>query len=247
MQNKWFCFRLTSEGEAVLFSTPPAPFWLRASICTMKLLICLNLLLKQFTIKSISSQNTQPAFPFWFPIITADWNLMRFHTSHLEFIFVPQPAMVGASRTLWGIFFRFCTRVDSDSRMNWRDLGGQRSPQPHVWWTRHLNNAWGEFLHFFLDSWLNWLHFGGGRHCDAACCESSISGAFSGSFFKFGTNLSDELIIDGQRSSSKNLLRAIFQKCTEGFLSYLAQTYRWTRGWADRILKVKIISFCTIL
>lgn len=96
---------------------------------------------------------------------------MRFHTSHLEFIFVAQLAAGGArgivlsgcpsvrtyvrpghscardiSRTLQGMFLKFCTNDDSDWRMNWCDFGGRRSLQPRVLWTQHLNYAWEELL-----------------------------------------------------------------------------------------------------
>ena len=73
------------------------------------------------------------------------------------------------SRTSWGNFFKFCTDVQLDSRMNWLDLGDQRS-QVQVTvtshnmypasWTRYLKSAF-IFTCWPVVTWILGLDFSG--------------------------------------------------------------------------------------
>lgn len=192
---------------------------------------------------------------------------MRFHTSHLEFIFVPQPAAGWArgivlsgcpsvrtyvrpghscardiSRTLQGMFFKFCTNVDSDWRMNWCDFGGRRSLQARVLWTQRLNNAWRELLQSWfmgplglkdelITFWRSRVKVTVALRIVKAVFQEHLEGV-SSNLAHMSTSPRWSLDVNAQAQKLKSL-RTIFQECTEGFLSYLAQTHTWPRGWAD--------------
>lgn len=265
MQNKWFCLRVTSEGEAVLFSTLLVPFWLCTSICKMKLLICLNLLLKQLTIKSISSQHTASVslliFDYYsrlesnaishFPpgvylCASAGGGLDRRHRvlrlSVCPYVHPGYFCARNISITLQGMFFKFCTNVDSDSMMNWRDFGGRRSLQPRVLWTQQLSNAWRELLHSWfmgplglmdelITFWRSRVKVAVTLRVVKAVFQEHLEGV-SSNLAHMSTLPQWSLDVKCQTQKLKSL-RTIFQECTEGFFSNLVQTYTWTEGWTD--------------
>lgn len=93
---------------------------------------------------------------------------------------------------------------------------------------------WGDMD---MNSRMNWSNCGGQRsqalwHC--LLWKRYLKNAvreFLQIWHKCQLRLKDERILDF--TVSLNIVRNIFQECIEGFLSKLAQTYTWTRGWTD--------------